>query len=37
MKQKAFTKEYAADLENNLESYLSKYGANSFDYDHQKR
>lgn len=36
MKQKAFTKEYAADLENNLESYLPKYGANSFDYDHQK-
>lgn len=33
MRQKAFTKEYAEELEFNIESNLSKYGSDSFDYN----
>lgn len=33
MKQKAFTKEYAEELEFNIESNLTKYRSDRFDYD----
>lgn len=33
MRQKAFTKEYAEELEFNIESNLAKYGSDSFDYN----
>ena len=33
MRQKAFTKEYAEELEFNIESNLSKYGSDSFEYN----
>ena len=37
MRQKAFTKEYAEELEFNIESNLSKYGSDSFDYNRECR